>query len=478
MSLRSLENFRKTAGFRLTFWYSGIFFLSSLVLFGLTYFLLEFYLRENDRDVIETKLQALSILYEAGAMGDLRKEVAIEKDPRRKDPFLVRVASEKNETLFINVPSRSLEFDFRELERTPLQGGGQWVLLRAKTGRTVFEIATSELLDGNMLQVGKSSKDRERVLLQFRKIFIVVIFPLLGLGFGGGIFLAIRTFRPIRHLIETVRSVFVGKLETRVRIPHTGDEIDELARLFNRMLEKIEALIKGMRDSLDNVAHDLRTPMARLRAGAETALRSAQNVDVYREALADCIDESDQILKMLNTLMDISEAETGIMKLDLKVFDLTTLIEETVDVYDTLAKEKDLTIQRRIPSNLCLRADPNRVRQVIGNLLDNAIKYTPAGGKVELNAHIDGKDTVITVKDTGIGIPAEDLPRIWDRLFREDQSRSLSGLGLGLSLVKAVVEAHGGKVEVTSEPTRGSVFTICIPSYIAQGRRISGGLQQ
>lgn len=476
MSLKSLKNFRKAAGFRLTFWYSGIFFLSSLVLFGLTYFLLAFYLRENDQDVIETKLQSLSILYEAGGMGDLRRDVAVEKDLKKKDPFLVRVASEKNETLFINVPSRSVEFDFRELEKIALQGGGQWVLLRAKTSRTVFEITTSELLDGNMLQVGKSSKERERILLQFRKIFTIVIFPLLGLGFGGGIFLAVRTFRPIRYLIETVRSVFVGKLETRVRIPHTGDELDELARLFNGMLEKIEALIKGMRDSLDNVAHDLRTPMARLRAGAETALRSARNVDVYREALADCMDESDQILKMLNTLMDISEAETGIMKLDLKVFDLTTVIEETVDVYSYLAEEKDLTIQRRVPSNLRLEADPNRIRQVIGNLLDNAIKYTPAGGKVELNAHVDGKDTVITVKDTGIGIPREDLPRIWDRLFRGDQSGSVGGLGLGLSLVKAVVEAHGGKVEVTSEPIRGSVFTICIPSYIAQGRTIGGGL--
>jgi signal transduction histidine kinase len=477
MSLKPLRNFRKSAGLRLTFWYSGIFFISSLVLFALTYFLLVFYLRENDQAVIQAKLQALSILYEAGGMEDLRKDVAIEKDPKKKDLFLVRVSGEKNETLFLNVPSRSAEFDFRELETIALEGGGQWVLLRAKKGRTVFEIATSELLDGNMLQVGKSSKDREKILFQFRKIFSIVIFPLLGLGLGGGIFLAVRTFRPIRHLIETVQSVFTGKLQTRVQIPHTGDEFDELARLFNGMLEKIEVLIRGMRDSLDNVAHDLRTPMARLRAGAETALQSAQDMDVYRETLADCIEESDQILKMLNTLMDISEAETGIMKLDLKVFDLTTLIEQTVDVYDYLAGEKALTIQRRIPSNLFLRADPNRVRQVIGNLLDNAIKYTPAGGKVELDAHVDGKDTVITVTDTGIGISPEDLPRIWDRLFRGDKSRSARGLGLGLSLVKAVVEAHGGRVEARSEPISGSVFTIYIPNYIVQGRTMSGALQ-
>jgi signal transduction histidine kinase len=188
-------------------------------------------------------------------------------------------------------------------------------------------------------------------------------------------------------------------------------------------------------------------------------------MDVCREALADCIDESDQILKMLNTLMDISEAETGVMKLDLKVFDLTTMIEETVEVYRYLAEEKELTIQRTVPSSLRLKADPHRVRQAIGNLLDNAIKYTPAGGKVDLNAHVDGKDTIITVTDTGIGIPPEDLPRIWDRLFRGDQSRSSRGLGLGLSLVKAVIEAHGGKVEAISASGRGSLFSIYLPSY-------------
>ena len=465
MFLKSLKHFRNTAGFRLTLWYSGIFFLSSLVLFGLTYFLLASSLREQDQDTIETKLQVLSVQYEAGGMGDLRKEVAIEKDLKKKDPFLVRVASEKNETLFINFPYRAMEFDFGDLEKIPLQGGGQWILLRARTGQTVFEIATSELLDGNVLQVGKSSKDRERILLNFRKIFTIVIFPLLGLGIGGGIFLAIRAFRPIRHLIETVRSVVGGKLESRVPISRTGYELDELARLFNGMLEKIEALIRGMRDSLDNVAHDLRTPMARLRAGAETVLLSGQNIEVHREALADCIDESDQILKMLNTLMDISEAETGAMKLDLEVFGLTSIIEETVEVYRYLAEEKNLTIQRTVTPNLYLKADPHRVRQAIGNLLDNAIKYTPGGGKVDLDAHVDRKDTIITVKDTGIGIPPAELPRIWDRLYRGDQSRSTRGLGLGLSLVKAVIEAHGGKVEAVSESGRGSLFAICLPSY-------------
>ena len=465
MSLRFPKSVQKTVGFRLTLWYSAIFFLSSLVLFGLTYFLLSSSLKEYDRDMIQNKLKELSILYEAGGMVDLQKEVTVEIDFAKKDPFLVRIASDKNETLFVNLPYQSAEFDLKALEKINSPNEEQWITRHGKATKALFEIATTELLDGNLLQVGKSNKERERILHHFREIFTKVILPLIVLGFGGGTFFAIRALRPIRHLIQTIQSVVAGKLGTRVPIPQTGDELDELVHLFNEMLEKIEVLIKGMKASLDNVAHDLRTPMARLRAGAEVALQSGENTDAYREALADCIEESDQILRMLNTLMDISEAETGVMKLDLKVVNLTPVIEETVEVYRYLAEEKDITIQRSAPTNLFLMVDPNRIKQVIGNLLDNAIKYTSARGRVYLKAHAEGKDTVITIKDTGIGIPPEDLPKIWDRLFRGDQSRSRRGLGLGLSLVKAVVEAHGGRVEVISEPNRGSVFTIYLPSH-------------
>ena len=195
------------------------------------------------------------------------------------------------------------------------------------------------------------------------------------------------------------------------------------------------------------------------------ALRSDQSRETYRDALANCIEESDRILTALNTLMDISEAETGVMKLQLEEVNVAALMEDTVDLYAHVAEDKNVSLHTVAPNDLFLTADLNRMRQVMANLLDNAVKYTPSGGRIELQAFQRDHQAVIVVKDTGIGISAEETSKIWNRLYRGDQSRSQRGLGLGLSLVKAVVQAHNGRIEVSSEPGVGSLFTLYLPTF-------------
>jgi signal transduction histidine kinase len=284
------------------------------------------------------------------------------------------------------------------------------------------------------------------------------------IGLVGGFILMRRALRPVQQFAATADAVMTsGDLSLRLPERGTRDELDELARLFNGVLARNQALVRGMREALDNVAHDLRTPLTRLRTGAEVALAGPAAEATLRDALADTIEESERVLAMLKTLMDISEAETGVMKLDRTAVDLSALIRETIDLYQHVADERSVRLVTHLDSALTVAADANRLRQVIANLLDNAIKYSTTGGHVELTAARADGSAVLSVADHGAGIAADDLPRIWQRLYRADQSRSERGLGLGLSFVKAIVEAHGGRVEVRSELGAGSTFVVRLP---------------
>ncbi|HZZ03331.1 HAMP domain-containing sensor histidine kinase [Paraburkholderia sp.] len=476
MFSKALDPFRKTISFRLALWYSAFFILSTASLFALAYFLLASTLRQDDRDDIEQRLHQLAAQYQATDLAGLKKELALETRRRKSNSFFIRIAGPRNITVFVRNPDQWTAFDVSRLEHVPLANPGTLIRLPAKHDEADLELLSTRLHDGTILQIGTSTEERDSVLERFGRIVSGVMVPMVVVGLLGGMFLARRSLRPVRQLIEAVHAIEAGAMEARVPIHDTGDELDELGKLFNRMLNRIAALIQGMRSALDNVAHDLRTPVARIRGMAEIALRSESGPDRYRDALADCVEESDQLLQMLNTLMDISEAETGTLRLHLEPVDISRLLADAIDLYQLVAEEKAIAMSLTAPQ-LWMAADRNRLRQVMANLLDNAIKYTPAGGRVDVQGYVSQDMIVIRVADSGVGMTPEELLKSWDRLYRGDRSRSQRGLGLGLSLVKAVVEAHRGHVTATSSPGRGSVFTVTLPVASSTGSPFPSGDQ-
>ena len=433
----------RTFGLRLALWYATLFVSGAIAIVFVTYYLTATSLAQRDQQIIKGKLGDYAAAYVRGGVRALAATVRAEQ----------QTAPER---LFVRVLDRGVE-------AVVLSNPEGWDPSR-------LEIVSATLGDGTLVQVGKSTEARDDLLARFRATLGIVTLLIVVIALTGGWLATQSALFPIRRLTLAVQRIIrTGRTDARVPLEGTGDAIDELTSLFNTMLDKIEGLVGAMTGALDNVSHDLRTPLTRLRGTAEMALAApppgdaAQQAEHYRERLADCVEESDRVLVMLNTLMDISEAESGTMQLRREPVPLAGVVARAIDLYREVADAKGVTLTASTPDDIVVTADRTRLEQVAANLIDNAVKYTPAGGRVEVEVMREADAAVLRVRDTGPGIPADEQPRIFDRLFRGDTSRSERGLGLGLSLVKAVVEAHQGSVEVSSAPGQGSTFTVRLP---------------
>jgi signal transduction histidine kinase len=461
------ERLRHSLALRLAVQYAFVFALCAAVLFGALYWLLANVLEQRDQAAVQSRAEALAATYQVGGVAGLSALVHNDTSPDVHSLF-VRLISPANVAVFVAAPPDWIETEVRRLP-VPEWGG---VVAERKTSVVRipqdalrdYTIASGMLPDGWVLQVGRLTDSRAVLLAPLRRTFASVGAGALLLSMAVGTLLAWRATRPLRLLSQTAdRILEQGDSTARVSGSFDSGELATLVHQFNTLLDRNAAHVQVLRDTLDNLAHDLRTPLTRLRGTAELAMQDSGDPAEARAALADCINESDRLLHLLETLLDISAAEGGALKLNRDRCDLRALAERAADLYGEVAQEKKIALALDLPGLAIVQADPVRLGQAVNNLLDNALKYTPAGGRVTLAARAESSSAVITVTDNGPGIPAAEREAIFRRLYRRDVSRSQRGLGLGLSLVKAIVEAHGGTVTVDDAPGGGSRFTVQLP---------------
>lgn len=458
-----LERLRQSLALRLAVQYALVFALGAALLFTALYWILASSLEAREQASVQARALQLSSIYEAGGARALRQRLDRETSPEARS-FFVRVLRPNNDMVLVSVPPHWVETQVQEL---PLPGFYQktYTVRIPQNALRDYAIATRELADGNSLQVGVLTESRAVLLAPLRHGFALVGAGALLLSLAVGTLLAWRATRPLRALSDTARQILeTGDLSARVPAPPGTDELAVLVRQLNTLLDKNATHVRVLRETLDNLAHDLRTPLTRLRGTAELALHDDGDPAEPRAALAECVDESDRVLHLLEALLDISAAEAGALQLNRDAIDLRSLTERAADLYREVAEEKAIVMTLDQPDAVLLNVDSIRLGQAVTNLVDNALKYTPQGGRVTLATCAEPNAALITVSDNGPGVPPAEREAVFRRLYRRDASRSQRGLGLGLSMVKAIVEAHGGTVTLDEAPGGGARFTIRLPN--------------
>ncbi|MGP0091588.1 MAG: sensor histidine kinase [Xanthobacteraceae bacterium] len=447
--MTALGKLFRTTTFKLTLVYLTVFALFAAFLLGYFAWNTRRLINDQITQIVDAETTGLADLYRTG--GIRRLVLVIDSRARQPGSNLYLVTMFNGQSLVGNVESLSpgvldaagtTEAIYRRLDEQ--EGAEHYALVRV-----------SVLAGGFRLLVGHDLEERERlynVVLDAGRWSVAIV---IVLGLAGGFFVTRRVLTRIDAMTESTRRIIAGDLSGRLPIAGTGDELDRLADNLNAMLERIEALMHGLQEVSDNIAHDLKTPLTRLRNRADEALRMAKGDADCRAALEATIEESDGLIRTFNALLMIARAESGHAREGMSDFDAAEIARGVAELYEPLADEKGLSVKIDAPQSVPVHGNRELVSQAVANLVDNAIKYAPgkqpgdaAGAEIVVSARSDKDRIEFTVTDHGPGIPQADRGRAVERFVRLEQSRSEPGSGLGLSLAAAVARLHGGELKL------------------------------
>jgi heavy metal sensor kinase len=343
--------------------------------------------------------------------------------------------------------------------------------IKLKSGEEI-RLAThrAKELDGDVyyIRLGQSLSPLQRARRHLLVILGIAIPAVLLLGSYGGLLLANQALRPVDRLTRAAEHIGAGgDLSERVPLPAKMDELGRLAATFNHMIARLEAAFERQRQFTANASHELRTPLAVMRGEIEITLRRERMVEEYQRVLASNLEETVRLSRLVEDLLTLARADVGQAELKCEPVALETLCQQVVEYISPLAHSREQTLHYEPPAaTVMVNGDAQRLKQLLLNLLDNAIKYTGIGGRIALGLRSEGKEAILSVSDTGRGIPPEDLAHVFNRFFRHSRRTSdkgAAGFGLGLSIVRWIVDSHGGKIEVASQVGEGTTFTVRLP---------------
>ena len=472
MFLKTLRSLGHTLALRLTLWYAGIFAASSIVAFALVYASVVAVVQDRTDEDLEGDTEEFVSFMQSGGLDRVKTEMAKETQGEEASHDFIRLwAPDGRQILATDLSSwPGLGNPLDVLARVDSTDEPILATLALPGRADKVRIIYGTIAPGLVLEFGESLEEDEELIAALLRGFLIATL----LGGPIGWFMARRALRGVQEVTRTATEIADGALHRRVEVRFQGDELDTLARTFNTMVDRIQALVIGMREMTDNLAHDLRSPLGRIRASAETSMTSGGSKAEAEAMAAATTEECDRLLEIINTTLDIAEAESGAAKLKLTDIDLVELVHDALELFQPIAEDKQITITGDFPDHCHLHGDRQRLQRVVANLLDNGLKYMPAGGRVTIKLVAEGERVTLSIEDTGIGISSNESARIFERFYRCDRSRSKQGNGLGLSLALAFVRAHGGDITVNSTPAQGSTFTVVLPRsrhgrYFQQG---------
>lgn len=458
----ALRRIFRTNAFRLAALYVGLFAAAVMALLAFIYFSTADFIERQTEATLDAEITGLAEQYQQRGLAGLVNIIAERSaGERRGDQTLYLITDPQLHPIAGNLSQWPTAKEIRP----------DWIAFAIDVTRSgavesdQARATTFTLPGGYRLLVGRDLRNAELFRSGVLRTLAWASLLTLALGVVGGFFMTRNMLRRVDQVIRTSERIIHGDLTQRVPLTGTGDEFDQLATNLNAMLDQIERLMIGMRQVTDNIAHDLRTPLARLRARLEVTLLEKPDAQRYAEALRQTIVEADTLLGTFNALLSIAEAEAGSRRDGMAPIDLCEIARSVAELYEPVADDKKLVLHANLEPGLRVHGDRHLLSQAIANLLDNALKYTPAG-IITLTVRKDAEMARIEVTDTGPGVPADQRESVFDRFVRLEGSRSTSGNGLGLSLVRAVARLHGGTVRLEDNqpgienPGLKAIFTL------------------